>query len=385
MIHHTTSFRLQASWRHGRAWPLSRPLPRPPPTANRPSTTLRSTWPTAPAGAMLAVSDHTAANVTILNPAGARSSGRSICTGILPAWPGRPTARTFSWPSATPAVLPRSRRPPAQVVRRMATGPRPVGLALAAKKGLLVVADSANDSVLAIDLAAGKEKARVPAVREPYFLAVTPDESLAIVGNLLPVGDASLPTQSAAVTLIDLEKLAPAGEIKLPAGTTNIRKIVAGPEGRWVYVAHTLARFMLPTTQLERGWMNTNAVTILDVVEKKVYCTLLLDLITEGAADPWGLAMTRDGSTLFVSIAGCHQIARLDLAKLHQLLRSDEYIRVARLSESSPPRPKTPTRRVRLRRRPPRRRAWPNSSSTAAPACRMPGWKSVTTRASASC
>jgi hypothetical protein len=33
----------------------------------------------------------------------------------------------------------------------------------------------------------------------------------------------------------------------------------------------------MPTTQLERGWMNTNALTILDLAGKKLLNTVLLD------------------------------------------------------------------------------------------------------------
>ena len=39
------------------------------------------------------------------------------------------------------------------------------------------------------------------------------------------------------------------------------------PDGRFAYVTHILSRYQVPTTQLERGWMNTNALSILDLVE----------------------------------------------------------------------------------------------------------------------
>ena len=281
-------------------------------------------------GNLLAVSDRTGGAVTILAAPGGQIAHQVELHGSPSGLAWSADGKSLFVAECDAGTVAEIDPASGKVLRRLPTGPRPIGLTLAAKKGLLVVTDSANDRVAVFDLATGQPKAQVPVVREPYFLAVTPDESRAIVGNLLPLGDASLPTQSAIVSLIDLETLAPAGEIKLPAGSTNVRKIVVSPEGRWAYVAHTLARYTLPTTQLERGWMSTNAVTVLDVAEKKVYCTLLLDLITEGAAEPWGAAMTHDGSSLFVSIAGCHQIARLDLAKLHQLLRSDEYLAAAK-------------------------------------------------------
>ena len=49
------------------------------------------------------------------------------------------------------------------------------------------------------------------------------------------------------------------------------------PDGKYVYATHILARYQMPTTQLERGWMNTNALSIIDVEARKLLNTVLLD------------------------------------------------------------------------------------------------------------
>ena len=76
----------------------------------------------------------------------------------------------------------------------------------------------------------------------------------------------------------------------------------------------------MPTTQLERGWVNVNALSIIDLQKRSLYATLLLDRVTAGAADPWGVALTPDGTTAFVTLSGVHEVARLDLARLHKYL-----------------------------------------------------------------
>ena len=53
-------------------------------------------------------------------------------------------------------------------------------------------------------------------------------------------------------------------------------------------MAHILSRYQMPTTQLERGWMNTNAMSVIDVAAKKLLNTVLLDDIDLGAADALG-------------------------------------------------------------------------------------------------
>ena len=65
-----------------------------------------------------------------------------------------------------------------------------------------------------------------------------------------------------------------------------MRGICVSPDGKYAYVVHILARYQMPTTQLERGWMNTNAMSIIDVAAKKLINTVLLDDIDLGAANP---------------------------------------------------------------------------------------------------
>lgn len=102
-----------------------------------------------------------------------------------------------------------------------------------------------------------------------------------------------------------------------------MRKVLVAPDGRWAYAVHTLGRFNVPSTQLERGWVNTNALTIVDLPSRTIAATVLLDHPFEGAADPWGLALAKDGGTLWITLRGIHETARVNLVKLHELLRGE--------------------------------------------------------------
>ena len=53
-------------------------------------------------------------------------------------------------------------------------------------------------------------------------------------------------------------------------GSTSLRGICVSPDGKFVHLTHILAHYQLPTTQLERGWINTNAMTIIDAQTNKV-------------------------------------------------------------------------------------------------------------------
>ena len=274
----------------------------------------------SPDGKTLAVSDHTGGKLVLVNAGEAKVLRETALNG-------RPAAVAWSADGAKVYVAELGAGTVAEVsaadgkvTRRLEVGPRPVGVALAPKTGLLLVTDDGLNQVLRVDLASGKERSRVSAVYQPGEVAVSPDESLAAVANTLPLFDARSSDVAAAVSIVDIAKGQKIADVQLPAGSTNLRGIVISPDGRWAYVAHTLGRYALPTTQIERGWINTNAVSVIDVAARKHYATVLLDQLSEGAADPWGLALAKDGGTLWVALAGVHQVARLDLKALHELL-----------------------------------------------------------------
>ena len=278
----------------------------------------------SPDGKTLAVSDRTAGKLVLIDAAG-KKVAREVAlngqgTGV--AWSadgskvyvGERNAGTVAEVEAASG----------KVARRLPVGLRPMGIAVVAKRNLLIVANTVTHDVSVLDLASGQEKARVAVVREPYYVAVTPDEKTAVVGNLLPRGDASDPQTAAKVTLIDLDALKRVADIKLPGGSTAIRQVAISPDGKWAYCAHTVGRTTLPTTQLERGWVNTNAMSVIDLPGKALHATLLLDRLSEGAADPWGVVLSKDGKTLWVSISGIHQVAKVDLEGLHLLLEGKD-------------------------------------------------------------
>ncbi len=213
------------------------------------------------------------------------------------------------------------------VAGRAKAGVRPIGLALMPKSNRLAVCNRDTNDVSIIDLGNLKEVGRIPALREVMYAAVTPDESRIVASNALPVGPATDPTLAASVSVLDVKQMKPAAHIRLPAGCTNLRMTAVSPDGKWAYVLHNLGRFNVPPTQLERGWVNTNAITIIDLAKNERYATMLLDYPTEGAADPWGMAITPDGKRLYLTLSGTHQAVFLEVGKLLELLEgkvSDE-------------------------------------------------------------
>ncbi len=227
-------------------------------------------------------------------------------------------------------------------ISRVSVGLRPMGLALAERANLLFVCNSDVHSLSVVDAKTLKEVKRVPMVREPQFAAVTPDESRVVVSNGLSLGRATDPDLAADVSIVDVKSLS-ARHIKLSSGSTNLRGVCVSPDGRWAYVVHCLGHFNVPPTQLERGWINTNALSLIDLNNcdevRRPYATMLLDNLSEGAADPCGIALSADGKQLWVALTGTHQVAVVDIAKLHELLEGKVPPEIGRIASPTSPNP----------------------------------------------
>jgi mono/diheme cytochrome c family protein len=74
--------------------------------------------------------------------------------------------------------------------------------------------------------------------------------------------------------------------------------------------------------------MNTNALSVIDVRNRRLFATVLLDDVDRGAANPWAVACSNDGRTLAVTHAGAHEVSLIDLPGLmNTLAELDEHSR----------------------------------------------------------
>ena len=159
----------------------------------------------------------------------------------------------------------------------------------------------------------------VKVLREPFAAALGAEGKLLFVANMLPYCASTNDVVAAAVSVVDTRTFA-VRHVMLPNGSTGVRGIASSPDGKSVYVTHTMGRYQLPTTQLERGWMNTAALSVFDGATGAYVNTVLLDDVDRGGANPWGVAVTADGRTLVVAHAGTCELSLIDRAALHDRL-----------------------------------------------------------------
>jgi len=199
-------------------------------------------------------------------------------------------------------------------------GHTPMAPVLSSDGKTLYVCNRFSNNVSVIDIAARKELTRIPVQREPVAAAITPALSceskngggFLFVANHLPAGAVDRGDIAATVSVINTKTNKVVDTIGLPNGTTSLQGICISPDGRYAYATHILARYTVPTTQLERGWINTNALSIIDVQNKQLIDTVLLDDVDNGAANPWAVGCTSDGKYICVTHAGTDELSIID-------------------------------------------------------------------------
>lgn len=200
------------------------------------------------------------------------------------------------------------------------TGHTAMGPTLSPDGKTLYICLRYENQVAAFDLGTRREVARIQVGREPVSAAAAPDGRFLFVAHHLPAGPADGPGVAATVGVVELRAGKMIKELRPPNGSSLMRQIRFSPDGRQAVVTHNLAHYQLPTTQLERGWMNTSALTIIDVAKQEILDTVLLDDVDRGAANPWDIAWSADGQQLLVTHAGTHELSIIQypglLAKL---------------------------------------------------------------------
>jgi YVTN family beta-propeller protein len=200
-------------------------------------------------------------------------------------------------------------------------GHTPNAPVLAPDENTLYVCNRFNNDISFIDLASGKTTDRVPVLREPVAADITPDGKTLFVANHNPDGPADTDYVASKISVIDTHTKT-VTEIRLVNGSEGVRGLKMSPDGQYVFATHFMARFLVPTTQLERGWVSTDALSVIRVADQKLLYTVLLDDVDLGFSNPWAIGFSGDGKTLLVTAAGSHELSLIDLPKLTEKIQS---------------------------------------------------------------
>ncbi|MDR2429604.1 MAG: hypothetical protein LBD14_01670 [Puniceicoccales bacterium] len=196
-------------------------------------------------------------------------------------------------------------------------GHTPQSLALGPGGKHLYVANRFSNTLSVIDLAQGKVTLTLPAIREPRTLLATQDGKTLAIANFLPNQPSNGLEIAAKITLVDIPTHTIRTHVTLPNGSQSVLGLIEAPDGKSLYTVHIVSQYGLPLTQLDRGWANTNALSIIDHAKGTVLATVLLDDMDNGAANPSALTLGPDNK-LYIALAGTHELLTLDIPSLNK-------------------------------------------------------------------
>ncbi len=186
----------------------------------------------------------------------------------------------------------------------------------------IYVCNRYKGTVSEVDASTGEVLREVKVLREPCAATLSADGKALYVNNFLPMQRADVEHVAAAVSVIDCESFQKTDDIRLCNGSNALRGITTSADGKYVFISHNLGRYQVPTSQLQQGWMNTNAISVIDAQRGAYIGAFPLDEPDRGAGGVWGIVC--DGNHLVVSQSGTHDVSIIDYPKLIERLQGYE-------------------------------------------------------------
>lgn len=170
-------------------------------------------------------------------------------------------------------------------------------------------------TVTEVDAATCKVVRTVHVLREPKCAVFSKDGNYLYVSNFMPSQRADVDVVASCVSVVDMKSFTKVKDIQLANGSNALHGMCITPDGKYIYVSHNLGRFTVPTSQLQQGWMNTSAFSVIDTEAQAYMGAILVDEPDRGAAGVWNIACNDE--SVFVAHSGTHEISVIN----HPLMR----------------------------------------------------------------
>jgi len=208
-----------------------------------------------------------------------------------------------------------------EVTDTIKTGGGPAGLALSTDGKSLFIVNSFTSDVSVVDLSSGEEIKRLTAGNNPTGIGKSPDGSILYVTSRrtlsLPYGD-TIRCELTGISDAN-QRVFERRDIRSAYMMENVEFT---PSCDLAIFPLIRPKNNVPTVQVERGWMMTEGIGIVENKPSGRTIQLLLDEPNVYYSDPFDIAISPDGKRAFVTHAGVDKITVVDLDAVRKLISS---------------------------------------------------------------
>jgi len=205
-----------------------------------------------------------------------------------------------------------------QVVDTLVGGSGPAGMVISQDGLHLWCVNSYSNNISIFNLENMEERRRLKAGNNPVSAAMTPDGSEVYVSSRRSV-DVPHMTHPLTEMTVSGTKYQRVSNRLMFQDAYIMETVDVTPTGDLVIATLIRPKNLIPTVQIERGWMMTHGLGIIERESGRMV-QLLLDEPNAFYADPFGLVITPDGKKAFVSHGGVDKVTAIDLDELRKVL-----------------------------------------------------------------
>ena len=214
-----------------------------------------------------------------------------------------------------------------QVTDTLMTGTGPAGLVISPDGKQLYCVNSYSNNISVFDLETQNEKRRLKAGNNPVSAAITPDGSEVYVTSRrsIPVEHMTSPITELTVVGTKQQRITARKRWK---DAYIMENVAITPSGDMAISTLIRPKNLIPAVQIEKGWMMTHGIGIIERKENGRMVQLLLDEPNAYYSDPFDIVISPDGKRVYVSHGAVDMISVIDLDEIRILLNesSDEQL-----------------------------------------------------------
>jgi YVTN family beta-propeller protein len=206
-----------------------------------------------------------------------------------------------------------------KVVDSLATGNGPSGISFSQDEKFLYVVNSYSSDLTVIDLASGIESKRLATGSNPTGIQLSPDgKDIYVTARraiLVPYGE----PMATELTVVNGESNRIKDYLKVESAYM-MENVAFTPSGDLAFVTLIRPKNLVPTIQVERGWMMNHGFGVIEQNGAGRIIQLLTDEPQAYYSDPYDIVITPDGKKAFISNSGVNTITVIDIDSVKALI-----------------------------------------------------------------